>query len=218
MAVVDKIVNKELDGDPAAPPPRRRRAPEAARDNILEAAETMLIADGPQSLKLADVARAAGVSNASVLHHFGSIAGVQTALMEHMVRALTDRVLAITRQGGGSLQSAEAGLIALFDAFETRGAARLAAWLELTGEARRLTVARVAVREVIEAGGAFAQVSPEEREAFILACIATALGVGLLGPTLSELLGKPPARAREAALSMLLERQRHAIGRISDGV
>jgi AcrR family transcriptional regulator len=208
MALVDKIVNKE-----SPPQARRRRAPEAARDNILIAAEAMLIAQGPQSLKLAEVARAAGVSNASVLHHFGSIAGVQTALMERMVRALTDRVLAITRQGAGSVQSAEAGVVALFDAFETRGAARLAAWLELTGEARRLTVVRTAVREVIEAGaGAYAQVTAEEREAFILACVATALGVGLLGPTLSELLGKPPSRAREAALSMLLERQRQAIG------
>jgi AcrR family transcriptional regulator len=208
MTIIDKIVNKE-----SAAHPRRRRAPEAARENILEAAEAMLIGEGPRSLKLAEVARAAGVSNASVLHHFTSIAGVQAALMERMVRQLTDQVLAITRQGAGSIQSAEASLIALFDAFETKGAARLAAWLELTGEARQLTVVRAAVQEVIEASGrAFDEVAIEDRESFTLACIATALGVGLFGPTLSVLLGKPPGRAREAALTMLRDRQRQAIG------
>ena len=48
MIFVDKNVGK------GRPDPRRlRRAPEAARDNILRAAEAMLITSGPQALKLA---------------------------------------------------------------------------------------------------------------------------------------------------------------------
>ncbi len=207
MATIDKIVNRE-----PAPEPRRRRQPGDARDNILAAAEAMLIAAGPQSLKLAEVARAAGVSNASVLHHFGSIAEVQTALMERMVRALVDEVVAITDRAANSAQSVGEGVTALFDAFETRGAARLAAWLELSGEARRLTVVKSAVREVIDAGLRRPDtVSAEALEDFILACIALALGVGLFGPTLCDLLGKPPARAREVALALLINRLHQAL-------
>jgi hypothetical protein len=38
---------------------------------------------------------------------------------------------------------------------------------------------------------------------FILLNIILAVGVGLFGPTLSELLGRPPQRARELALEMI---------------
>jgi AcrR family transcriptional regulator len=208
MTLTEKIVNND-----SAPPARRRRAPEAARDNILEAAEAMLVAEGPQALKLAEVARAAGVSNATVLHHFGSIAEVQTALMERMVRQLTDRVLAITREGAGSPQSAEAALIALFDAFEARGAARLAAWLELTGEAGRLGGVRAAVQEVMAASAdTFGRAPGDAHADFILAGIALALAAGLFGPTLGILLGRPASRARELGVALLLARQREAIG------
>jgi AcrR family transcriptional regulator len=210
MTLVDKTVNNYIEqnvSSDAAVTTRRRRAPEAARDNILAAAEAMLIATGPQALKLADVARAAGVSNASVLHHFGSIDGVQTALMERMIRQLVDRILAATSPAAGPLDTAAQSVVAIFDAFETRGAARLAAWLELTGEARRLTLVREAVREVIAVRvQQYPGVSPDDLEDFTLACIVTALGVGLFGHTLGALLGKPDGRAREVALSLLLER------------
>ena len=145
MGLVDKNINRGTKAES-----RRRRQPEAARDNILAAAEALLIAEGPQSLKLVDVARAAGVSNATVLHHFGSIAEAQTALMQRMVRQLVFEILTIARRDSAAAQSATEEIAALFDAFESRGSARLAAWLELTGEARRMTFVQTAVREVVE--------------------------------------------------------------------
>ena len=42
----------------------------------------------------------------------------------------------------------KSGASVLFDAFESKGAARLAAWLELTGETRRFALVRDAVRRV----------------------------------------------------------------------
>ncbi len=210
MAFVDKNVNSNL-----REPSRRRRLPEAARENILGAAEAMLISDGPQSLKLADVARAAGVSNATVLHHFGSITEVQTALMERMVRQLVDEVLMINEHTADSAQSAAEGVTALFDAFEAKGAARLAAWLELTGEARRLTLVRSAVREVIDARvGQYARVPAEALEDFMLASITMALAAGLFGPTLADLMDKPKGRTREVVLSLLLARLQQAIAAV----
>ncbi len=210
MTTIDKNLDSEL-----REPARRRRLPEAARDNILGAAESMLIAEGPQSLKLADVARAAGVSNATVLHHFGSITDVQTGLMERMVRRLVDEVLDITNRTADSAQSAGEGVMALFDAFEAKGAARLAAWLELTGEAHRLTLVRAAVREVIDARvGQYARVPADILEDFILASITMALAVGLFGPTLADLMGKPSGRTREVVLSLLLARLQQAIAAV----
>jgi len=75
--------------------PRIRRTPEESRANILAAAEALLVEQGPQSLRLADVAKAAGVANATVLHHFGSIDAVQQALMERMIADLVESVMAI---------------------------------------------------------------------------------------------------------------------------
>lgn len=181
--------------------PRVRRSPEAARENILAAAEAILVDKGPQAIKLADVASAAGVVHATVIHHFGSIAGVETALMERLIRQLVDRVVAAFESETAELGF---GARALFEAFETRGAARLAAWLELTGEARRLTMIRSVVQEVIATRIAKGTgVDPEAIEDFVLVNVILAIGVGLFGPTLGELMGKPPERARQLALEMI---------------
>lgn len=182
-------------------PPRVRRSSEAARENILAAAEAILVEQGPQALKLADVAKAAGVVHANVIHHFGSISGVETALMERMIRALADKVITGFNAGGAAPGF---GAQALFEAFEAKGAARLAAWLELTGEGRRMTLVRDVVDEIVQTR--VAQDVGLDREAivdFILLNIILAVGVGLFGPTLSDLLGRPPERARELALDMV---------------
>jgi AcrR family transcriptional regulator len=185
----------------SAPKTRVRRSPEAARENILAAAEALLVEKGPQAIKLADVAKAAGVVHANVIHHFGSIAGVETALMERMIRQLADKIIRGFEQEGAELGF---GAQALFDAFQTKGAARLAAWLELTGEGRRMTLVRAVVDEVVQTR--LARDVGIERDKvvdFILLNIILAVGVGLFGPTLSELLGRPPQRARELALELV---------------
>jgi hypothetical protein len=51
-------------------------------------------------------------------------------------------------------------------------------------------------------------------EDFILASISIALGVGLFGATLSALLGKPEARARDVALALLQDRLTATMSRI----
>lgn len=182
---------------------RVRRSPEAARENVLAAAETLLVEQGPQALKLADVAAAAGVAHATVLHHFGSIADVQTALMERMIRQLVAQILEAGPPDDDYAGRAEAGSRVLFDAFESKGAARLAAWLELTGEARRMTMVREAVQEVVSKRMARQGVDPAAIEDFVLLSVALAMGVGLFGQSLAELMGKPPERTRQLAVDLL---------------
>ncbi|MFC3070228.1 TetR/AcrR family transcriptional regulator [Phenylobacterium soli] len=187
-----------------APPdrrPRARRSPEAARENILAAAESLLLEKGPQALKLTDVAARAGIAHATVLHHFGSIGDVQTALMERMIRQLVVQILEgePAAEPGGPETSAQA----LFDAFESRGAARLAAWLELTGEARRLTMVREAVQEVIANRMAHNGLPAEATEDLVLVSVVLAMGVGLFGQSLAQLMGRPPETSRRLALDLL---------------
>jgi len=187
---------------PSKNPPRVRRSPEASRENILIAAERLLVSQGPQSLRLADVAKEAGVANATVLHHFGTIDGVQAALMEKMIVELVSGLLTMDVPAdpraarGAALQN-------LFDAFETKGAARLAAWLEMTGEAKRLSSVRAAVQTVVRQKIGALEADEARFEDAILVSVILAIGVGLFGPTLSELLGKPKGRARAIALKLL---------------
>jgi AcrR family transcriptional regulator len=186
------------------PAPRIRRSPEESRSNILSAAESLLVAEGPQSLRLADVAKAAGVANATVLHHFGSIDAVQKALMERMIADLVASILAVEVPLDDPAAARGVGLKTLFDAFETRGAARLAAWLELTDETSRLTLVREAVQEVAQKKMVNAGIPADMAEDLILLSVTLAIGVGLFGPSLGQLIGKPPERARELTLQMLL--------------
>jgi AcrR family transcriptional regulator len=190
--------------------PRVRRSPEVARENILAAAERLLVAQGPQALKLADVATEASVANASVLHHFGSIDDVQTALMERMVGDLVGRILAIREV---STEPSLAGAQALFDAFEAPGVARLAAWLEMTGEAKRMTMVRSAVKKVVVRLSERANMAPTDAEDLIMASVVLAMGVGLFGRAFSKLMGKPAGHTRALAMAMLAE---HAAKRVVD--
>jgi AcrR family transcriptional regulator len=182
---------------------RVRRQPEAARDNILAAAEKLLVERGPLALKLADVAATAKVANASVLHHFGSIDDVHAALMDRMVDQLVADILAVADEGGDREDQHEAVVQALFEVFETRGAARLAAWLELTGEWRRLTHVREAVRSVVVKRVSFGDLSTREVEDLVLVSVALAMGAGLFGRSLAQLIGKPAGRTRKVAAEAL---------------
>nr|WP_321358999.1 TetR/AcrR family transcriptional regulator [uncultured Hyphomonas sp.] len=185
-------------------PSRVRRSPEESRANILAAAEQLLVEQGPQSLRLADVAKAAGVANATVLHHFGSIGAVHTALMERMIADLVDAIMAVEIPADAPVEARAVGLKTLFDALESPGAARLAAWLELTDETSRLTVVREAVQEVAQKKISSAGVPEDLAEDMILLSVTLAVGVGLFGPPLGKLIGKPEGRARELTLQMLL--------------
>jgi len=126
--------------------------------------------------------------------------GASTALPAITVTA--PRVLEAERPDDPEAQLEGVGQV-LFDAFESAGGARLAAWLELTGETRRLTLVREAVAEVISGPMAQKGVDPERATNLILVAVSLAMGVGLIGRSLAELVGRPPETTREAALAFL---------------
>jgi AcrR family transcriptional regulator len=109
---------------PTQPAKRVRRRPEDAKALILDAAEASMTADGPAGLRLQDVARAAGVSHPTILHHFGSREGLVRALNLRSLQALKTSV--ITQMAGA--QSGEEGVQRTFAAYRDGLAQRLL-WL-----------------------------------------------------------------------------------------
>ncbi len=63
----------------------------------------------------------------------------------------------------------------------------------------REAVQQVAQKKISQAG-----VPEDVAEDMILLSVTLALGVGLFGPSLGRLIGKPEGRARELTLQMLL--------------
>ena len=77
MAIFLKDLTPQNTAEVAAPPedasePRRRRDPEATRRAILDAAEELFVARGPDATSLAEIAAAAGVNKSLIHHHYGS--------------------------------------------------------------------------------------------------------------------------------------------------
>ena len=120
---------------------RRRRTPEEAREEILRAAEPLLVEQGPDRVGLQAVARAAGVSHALVTHYFGTY--------EALVReVLMRRNQAVVEEFRRRLMEAEAPLGAgellerFFAILRNEGQTRLLAWALLTGRADHMPMAR----------------------------------------------------------------------------
>jgi AcrR family transcriptional regulator len=76
-----------------APPPRRRRDPETARAEILDAAERVLSASPPDAVGLKEVAAEAGVSHALVSHYFGTYTELVEEVLVRRIRTLRQEAL-----------------------------------------------------------------------------------------------------------------------------
>lgn len=116
---------------PADTPRRTRRSAEEARALILKVAEQRLAEHGLEGLNIADVAREAGISHGTLLHHFGSSEGMRAALVTRMADALLDEVLGLETHGEPDLDSMGAFFERLFAQLSSGGHARLIAWLML---------------------------------------------------------------------------------------
>jgi AcrR family transcriptional regulator len=116
-------------------PPRLRRTPAEARAAILHSAEILLMNGGPATLRLQQVARHAGISHPTLLHHFGNREGLIKALNEKTAVELVTYVEAFADELG----SARPNLIRhIFETFRDGFAQRLI-WLTMSapGEGTR---------------------------------------------------------------------------------
>ncbi len=197
-----------------APVRRTRRTAEAAREAALEAARDLLLADGPSAVTLKAVAARIGTGHANLLHHFGSAEGLQTALMERMIRDTVGRVeRAVERLRSGEAAPREI-VDVVFDAHTRDGIGRLTAWLVSTGEAGRLRPLFDVLRDLIRTIEAGAALPADEAHPRIvdmtLLLVLAGLGDSLIGPMLHDTLGEGPGRARDIVAEALLANMVHS--------
>lgn len=183
--------------------PLRRRRGAVARSEALDAARALLLAGGPSAVTLKGVGDRMGVSHANLIHHFGSAAGLQGELMDRMVRDLAEAIaeglegLTVADWGQGRL------IDVAFDAFDRGGASQLAAWMALARETQRAESFASVVRDLADRIARLAGddgAAREKARRVVLTVTYMAFADGLIGPTLSDMLGTPADAPRDLAV------------------
>lgn len=141
-AAISKPVEK-----PAAK--RVRRTADEARRLILDAAEARLANQGPEGLRLQDIARDVGISHPAILHHFESREGLVRALIARANTQLRDSLLGALGEGDASRDAAD-HIGHVFEVLSDRGTARLLSWLLLTGRATEQSDAHNIMAEIVD--------------------------------------------------------------------
>ena len=179
---------------------KRRLSHHESRANALVAARGLLLEAGPQAVTLKAVAERVGRTHANLLHHFGSAAGLQSALAAEMAGAICGAIaeaVAARRAGDGSRRDV---VDLVFDAFGKEGGGALASWMLVTGNRDALDPVLETIHRLVD------QLHPEDGavvRSTALTLVLMALGDALLGEPLAQSLGLAADAAREAAVAIV---------------
>jgi len=188
--------------------PVKRRRGAVAREEALEAARDLLLSGGPAAVTLKAVGERMGVGHANLIHHFGSAAGLQGALMDAMVRDLSERIEAGLNEGSGEGREGvepDRLMTVVFDAFGKGGASQMAAWLALAREQGRAESFGGVVRDLADRLAAMAPDDPraaDRARSLVMTAAYMAFAEGLIGEILTPMLGAPDGLGRELALKL----------------
>lgn len=184
---------------------RKRLPPEESRRAAVEAARSLLIEAGPQAVTLKAVAGRIGRTHANLLHHFGSAAGLQMALAEHLAETVCESIGDAVRATRAGIGSPREVVDLTFDAFDREGGGALASWMMLSGNEDALDPIVETIDRLVD------ELHPQERDhgakrtmhEATLALVLLALGDALMGERLATSLGVRRETAREQATAML---------------
>lgn len=184
---------------------KRRLPPEESRRIALEAARALLIETGPQSVTLKAVASRIGRTHANLLHHFGSAAGLQMQLAEHLAATVCESIGQAVLAHRAGLGSTREVVDLTFDAFDREGGAALASWMLVTGNDGALDPIVETIHRLVDELHPGEQASGAARTMHeaTLTLVLMALGDGLIGQRLSRSLGVGRGTARDSAEAML---------------
>ena len=179
----------------------KRLSPEQSRLAAIDAARDILIHDGPQAVTLKAVAARVGRTHANLLHHFGSAAGLQNALITHLADTITARIGDTARRARAGEADPREVVDLTFDAFAQGGGA-MASWMILSGKHDALDPVLNAIHRLVDD---LAQDDDVERvRAETLQLVLAAMGDALLGQAMAKALGVPRESARELATQALV--------------
>lgn len=167
---------------------RARRTPAEARKLILDTAERRLAEMGLQGLSVAGLAKAAGISHATLIHHFGSTEEMRQALVQRMSERLISEAMAAI----GDNDEISAVLRELFAVFSTGGHAKLLAWLAVEEAQRPAPNADLsALFEALIQTSAERMLDGDVATArnLVALVVGAAIGLGVAGDQLTDLVG-----------------------------
>jgi AcrR family transcriptional regulator len=206
MSIAKKTKSKP-DTPPAAR--RQRRQPKEVRSAAIEAARKLLAAQGPNAITLKAVAAELGMTHTNLIHHFGSAGELQSELMREMVSELTTSIETAMAQSGAGAENRRHFVDLVFDAFDKRGAGKLAAWIVMSGNAKQLMPVSQVVREYADyvehtMGPDSGDASLHQRvtSAILLVTLA-AVGDAIIGDLLRKMVDRDRDALREIVTDAL---------------
>jgi AcrR family transcriptional regulator len=186
---------------------RRRRSPEEAREEALASARRLLLERGPNGVTLKAVADDIGMSHGNLIHHFGSAAGLQSALMGAMVRDLTVALEAAVTKVRSEDSGPRELVDIVFEAFGNGGAGHLAAWIGLSHDLGQLDAVRAAVDHLVQAIAdkikAEGREPPRHIPSALLFVTLCAFGDSVIGGALCDMLDRDREATRRIAAHLL---------------
>ncbi|TCS15968.1 TetR/AcrR family transcriptional regulator [Caulobacter sp. BK020] len=186
---------------------RRRRSPDEARAQALISARKLLIANGPNGLTLQAVAQDIGVTHGTLIHHFGSAAELQSALMGAMVRDLAAALETAVAHVRSDERAPRTVVDIVFTAFDEGGAGQLAAWIALSNRYEHLEPVREAVVDLVTALSEKVLTSgddpPRHIPSALLLITLCAFGDAVIGGPLRRMLGRDRDAVRRLAANLL---------------
>ena len=184
---------------------RRKRLGAEVREEGLAAARGLLLKGGPSAVTLANIGDEIGMSHANVLHHFGSAASLQSALMGSMINDLTVALDHVVEMPKTDAAAPRVVADRVFDAFDKGGAGPLAAWIILSGDIKHLAPVREAVRSLVEAivGQSKDEAAPERVRLAVLMMAVTAFGDAVIGPHVRDMLDQKDDAMRDLIARIL---------------
>ena len=188
-------------------PLRRRRSPDEARAQALACARTLLLEKGPDGVTLQAIAQEIGVTHGALLHHFGSAARLQSALMAAMVQDLTAALETAVVHVRSNHAARRTVVDIVFDAFDEGGAGQLAAWIALSNRYEHLEPVREAVGELVVALNEKVRAAPGDPPRHIPSALLfitlCAFGEAMIGRPLQGMLGRDRDSVRRVATRLL---------------
>lgn len=168
---------------------RRRRSADESRSIILEVAARRLAAQGLEGLNITGVAEEAGISHATLIHHFGSSGGMRVALADKMTMDLIGDLLAAFEQDVSTTEMTSN----VFRALSEGGHAKLIAWRAVednaggTGPTEEL--ASSFKKLIASMHRVMAERDEQDLQNLVMLVGIAAIGYGLAGGVLAQLIG-----------------------------
>ncbi len=184
-----------------AKPKRIRRTAEEARRVILDAAEKRLAENGPEGIRLQDIANDIGISHPTILHHFENRDGLVLALARRGAEQLSASLMTAFSSNDGAGRDMHAIMDRVYEVLAERGHSRLVGWMVLGGIWRddpnrvgflqELTDVIQTLREKDAKQAGDPPPSRDETEFLTMLGAIAALGDGLFGSVVRRAAGHP---------------------------